>query len=385
MKKIIAVVVFVILMIQYGFADDTTKLGKRLDTLSIKVDSIKKSFDTLKIEMSNAVKADTSKNECNCVPFTKFEPIGTWKISLIASPFLLLILVVMLIAIQLWKFKFKEALTENEPPKKVIKNPEYNAEVIAANAGIPNLSILFPTTIEISNIEPSLSDLREIATSKDAAVTAAKISFDTAHKNKPNLDKAVNDAQTAFDAATNASTASEQAAKDANTLLKALNDARSQDTQAIELAKTTLATANQAVATNKTLLTNATNDLDLAKKAVKSNSQVITDFPELDTRLKTEAASAKDNLSKALAAAQSGAAYSINTYRPSISRYIAFISSLVIILIAVCMSSFFIYHYIRTGCPPEFGALTGMLIVLGLGVTPYITNKISTAATTNKP
>lgn len=71
-------------------------------------------------------------------------------------------------------------------------------------------------------------------------------------------------------------------------------------------------------------------------------------------------------------------------FRASISRYIALITGLVILILVVCMSSFFIYHYIRTGCPPDFGALTMLLIALGLGVMPYITNKITTAASTNK-
>ena len=70
--------------------------------------------------------------------------------------------------------------------------------------------------------------------------------------------------------------------------------------------------------------------------------------------------------------------------RPSISRYIALITSMITIIVVVCMSSFFIYHYIKTGCPPNFGALTTALIALGVGVTPYITNKISTAAVANK-
>ncbi len=70
--------------------------------------------------------------------------------------------------------------------------------------------------------------------------------------------------------------------------------------------------------------------------------------------------------------------------RPSISRYIALITSLITIIIVVCMTSFFIYQYIKTGCPPDFSSLTTPLIALGIGVTPYITNKISTAATANK-
>ena len=67
------------------------------------------------------------------------------------------------------------------------------------------------------------------------------------------------------------------------------------------------------------------------------------------------------------------------SYRPSISRYIALISSLLIIIIAVCMSCFFIYHYIRTGCPPELGALTTVILALGIGIVPYAANKVSGA------
>lgn len=72
------------------------------------------------------------------------------------------------------------------------------------------------------------------------------------------------------------------------------------------------------------------------------------------------------------------------TYRPSISRYIAFISSILIIIIAVCISCFFIYNYIKTGCPPELGALTAVLIALGIGIVPYAANKVSGAFAGNK-
>jgi small-conductance mechanosensitive channel len=73
-----------------------------------------------------------------------------------------------------------------------------------------------------------------------------------------------------------------------------------------------------------------------------------------------------------------------NNYRPSISRYIAFFSGILTIITAVCMSSFFIYQYISTGCPPDLSALSTVLIALGLGVTPYAVNKISAALTNRK-
>lgn len=85
----------------------------------------------------------------------------------------------------------------------------------------------------------------------------------------------------------------------------------------------------------------------------------------------------------AVGAAEDSVQYEIKdvdkSYRPSISRYIALISSLLIIIVAVCMSCFFIYHYIRTGCPPELGALTTVILALGIGIVPYAANKISGA------
>ncbi|MDB5120276.1 MAG: hypothetical protein JWN56_1494 [Sphingobacteriales bacterium] len=71
------------------------------------------------------------------------------------------------------------------------------------------------------------------------------------------------------------------------------------------------------------------------------------------------------------------------SYRPSISRYIAFVSSLLIIVIAVCVFSFFIYHYIKTGCPPELTSLSTVLIALGVGMVPYAANKVSTAVSSS--
>ena len=52
------------------------------------------------------------------------------------------------------------------------------------------------------------------------------------------------------------------------------------------------------------------------------------------------------------------------SFRPSISRYIAFITSILTLVVALCMSCFFIYHYIRTGCPPDLSALSTVLIAL---------------------
>lgn len=90
----------------------------------------------------------------------------------------------------------------------------------------------------------------------------------------------------------------------------------------------------------------------------------------------------------AAAASNTDREYKINeqsaSYRSSISRYIALISSLMIIIIAIALSSFFIYHYIRTSCPPQLEGLSTVLIALGLGIVPYAANKVSSAISAPK-
>jgi len=377
MKKNIAFLIVLLFVLQYGFAQKTDSI---LNSISDKASTLQQTVEAMKSRLDTASKADSTKNKCNCVPFATLEPMGFWKTSLVASPFLLLILVVVLVAIQLWKFNFTEAFTENEPPKKVIKNPEYNAEVIAANASIPNLSILFPTTIEVSNIEPTLTDLQEIVGSKDAAIKTLEIALEAAKTAEPVLAKAANDAKTKLEELSGKITALNDAVTAATTERNAAGDEVAKAAAEIKLSK-----ATTALDVNTLIEKTAQANLDDANKKVTENTSKITSLPDQIEKARQAALDARKNIDVYQKLKAGGTLFSPTTYRPSISRYIAFISSLVIILIAVCMSSFFIYHYIRTGCPPEFGALTGMLIVLGLGVTPYITNKITTAATTNKP
>ncbi|MEP7142032.1 MAG: hypothetical protein ABI707_04135 [Ferruginibacter sp.] len=72
------------------------------------------------------------------------------------------------------------------------------------------------------------------------------------------------------------------------------------------------------------------------------------------------------------------------TFRPSISRYIAYIASIMTLMVALSMSCFFIYNYVSTGCPPDLSALSTILIALGIGVAPYAFNKVAGAIVTNK-
>ncbi|HEX8333179.1 MAG TPA: hypothetical protein VF622_11175 [Segetibacter sp.] len=63
----------------------------------------------------------------------------------------------------------------------------------------------------------------------------------------------------------------------------------------------------------------------------------------------------------------------------SISRYIAFLTTILTLVVALCISCFYIYHYLRTGCPPDISGITTILLALGIGVVPYAFNKVSSA------
>lgn len=66
-------------------------------------------------------------------------------------------------------------------------------------------------------------------------------------------------------------------------------------------------------------------------------------------------------------------------YPKSSSRYIAFITSALTWIIALCLTCFFLYQYIRTGSAPKLDGLSDVLLALGIGVVPYAFNKMSNA------
>jgi hypothetical protein len=363
MKKIIAVFVVLFLSIQFGFSQ-TDSLVKEINK---KTEALKDSVAKMKKELKDSLQAGFAKKECNCVANETLVAIGPWEGFLVLLPFVLLIAVIVFI-LSIKGFAFKDALTENEPPKKIIKNPEYNAAAIAANATIANLSLLFPATIEVSNVEPTLTDLQQIVASKDAAVKALQKKLDDATGNKE---------------------VSDAAAANAGTALKKLQDATEglADTAARAKKDTEAnpvdSTKTEALTVANLALTNNTNAIAAAQKIFDDENQKVKEIDATIASLKAQIANATKEAEDArndVDNYKKGPNYSPAIYRPSISRYIALITSLVTIILVVCMSSFFIYHYIRTGCPPEFGALTAVIIALGLGVTPYITNKITTAA-----
>ena len=72
------------------------------------------------------------------------------------------------------------------------------------------------------------------------------------------------------------------------------------------------------------------------------------------------------------------------TPRASSSRFIALVTSMLTLIMAVCLCSFFIYFYIATGTAPDISKFSSVLLALGIGVVPYAFNKVATAIT-NRP
>lgn len=66
-------------------------------------------------------------------------------------------------------------------------------------------------------------------------------------------------------------------------------------------------------------------------------------------------------------------------YTKSSSRYIAFITSVLTWMIALCLSSFYMYQFLKTNVAPDFNGFSSILLSLGIGVVPYAFNKISSA------
>ncbi len=63
----------------------------------------------------------------------------------------------------------------------------------------------------------------------------------------------------------------------------------------------------------------------------------------------------------------------------STSRLIAFLSGICALIVAISTVTYYFYMYFRTGQEPNIDKLYDILLALGIGVTPYAFNKVSTA------
>ena len=61
----------------------------------------------------------------------------------------------------------------------------------------------------------------------------------------------------------------------------------------------------------------------------------------------------------------------------STSRLVLFLSGITAILIAVCITTYYLYYYLCCGKPPELDGLISVLLTLGIGVIPYTVNRVT--------
>jgi hypothetical protein len=74
---------------------------------------------------------------------------------------------------------------------------------------------------------------------------------------------------------------------------------------------------------------------------------------------------------------------SVTDYPKSTSRVIAFFTGLATLAITVCTTSYYFYMYLKTGASPNLENMYNILIMFGIGVTPYAVNKVSDSMKTN--
>ncbi len=135
-----------------------------------------------------------------------------------------------------------------------------------------------------------------------------------------------------------------------------------------------LETETQAVDKAKAELNKLTNEKNEAQKAIQESNNPATLANLIQLFPATiEISNTADNGSR-----------KGPQYRQSASRLIAFISTVLMIIVGLSMTCFYIYYYLRTDKTPDMTGLTTLLIALGLGMSPYLVNKLAGAINQNK-
>lgn len=300
-----------------------------LDKLDTNLQNSVKSIKEINEKTNKLQSAVYELNKKNAIPNIVELNDNVLKWSLVFTPLLLFIIV--LLGTLGKKFSYINALSENDRPKKTIKNPVYNAATLGSiQTGIPNLPLLLPPTIEVTEYWPSLDDL--IATCK------AKTDF-------------LKLTEAAFSKANNALVEAEERE------IRARQDAN-KNPEENDKAKR---------------LREISDSLEELRTA-KNKAEKIKDSASNEKIL---ALSAFQIMAKWLEENESNNYQTSFNPKTSMSRLIALFAFLNTIVLITPMSCFFIYHYIRTTNSPDFHALIFAVIALGLGYIPYLVNKIS--------
>jgi len=91
-----------------------------------------------------------------------------------------------------------------------------------------------------------------------------------------------------------------------------------------------------------------------------------------------DALSEKDTVTTTVAATSSTQETRTTQTAPgnrSASRLVLFLSGFTAIIIAVCITTYYLYYYLYCGQAPDLDGLTSTMLTLGIGVIPYAVNK----------
>lgn len=152
--------------------------------------------------------------------------------------------------------------------------------------------------------------------------------------------------------------------------------------------------------TSSATLTFLNTQISLAEDKLKTLQAASTPDADAITAAEAALATARDNYETAIKAGAGSGAMSTAmlssvanlfpptievtgataSYRPSVSRIIALLSSLLLLIVGLGSSCFFIYFYLVTQNAPNLGKLSAVLIALGIGIVPYSVNKISSSS-----
>lgn len=192
------------------------------------------------------------------------------------------------------------------------------------------------------------------------------------YKELPALVKALMQSQTAQAGSNDAQAKAQQATADRETAEAALTAAQDAVTQAGDAATDD---QKNAVTTAQTALDTALQAEQQAKSAAGGGSTATS------TALSPAMLVNLSNLFPPTMEVTKVPANGESKYRPSISRLIAFFCGIVLIIVGLSMTCFYIYYYLCTGDSPDLASLSAVLIALGFGMAPYAVNKISNTAT----
>lgn len=335
--------------------DPDTAGAKKLIYETKQADSLRTALAFAKADgaatIAESIRRNLYRNAFGIYPTENGRQVGK---ALIIIVVLLTLGITLLLTRMLRRFNFMEALSENVNGKIIVSNPEYSAEKIRQ----------WMTEMNAGNI----NELEE-------ALSKAKTALTEAQAANPQTDgqpaaQAVKDAQAEFSKAGDALRLARSSGSLNPMALASLGNLFPATIEVSGVGQLELAYRKIEELQSRLSETKETIRQAEAGKNEEAHSSALRLQEDLSALLK-ENRKKVENL-KALTTAD---------YRPSVSRLIALISALLLFVVGLAATCFFLYFYLVNGVAPNLSNLSAVLIALGIGMAPYAVNKVANAST----